>query len=130
MNIIENLEKVHVAVVRDKVVPNEAGQKGELGKAIGKLAVKAIMGGLKSDDWKTYMSLFADNAEQLKLLTEETQGEDSYLPEARAYIVSNAVCAAGTNTFTAARVDTQLINIVNNNPDNPPLAKPLIIPPL
>lgn len=130
MNIIENLELVHFAVVRDKVVPNAQGKKGELGGAIGKLAVAAITGGIKSDEWKTYMSLFADNAAQLTLLTVPKDGEESYLPQARAYIVSNAVCAASTDTFTVARVDTQLANALADNDPDGTVVKPLPIPPI
>ena len=124
MNILENLDKVHLAVVKDKVVPNAQGLKGTLGAKIGKLAVDAIMGGIKDPAWAKYMSLFADNADQLKLLTQPVEGEDSYLPEARAYIVSNAVCAAGTNTFTRARVSDQLATAVANNNDDGSVTKP------
>ena len=110
--ILENLGKMHIAVVTDKET-----KQGELGAALGELAVRAIMGGLGSDDWRKYMSLFADNAAQLQLLSEATPGEDSYLPHTRAYIVSNAVCAAGTDGATPANVDTQLAFAANNDPD-------------
>src|SRR5215212_1380017 len=88
-NILENIGKIHIAVVKDK----ETGD-GELGQTLGEFAVAAIMGGIKSEAWKTYMSIYADNADQLKLLTEVGNPEDDYLSQTRAYIVSNAVCAA------------------------------------
>lgn len=111
-SIVENLGKIHIAVVTDKET-----KAGELGAAIGELAVRAIMGGLGSAAWRNYMSIFADNAAQLQLLSESTAGEDSYLPHTRAYIVSNAVCAAGTDGNTPANVDTQIGAAVPNAPD-------------
>lgn len=119
MTIMKNLEKVHAAVVVDK-----AKAEGQLGESIGILAVEAIMKGIKSDEWKTYMSLFADNAEQLDRLTVETPGEGTYLRQARAYIVSNAVCAAGTNTFTGARVDERIDDGVNSEDPDGTVSKP------
>jgi hypothetical protein len=116
MSIFKNLEKVHAAVVVDKVT----GQ-GNLGKAIGVLAVKAITKGLGSAEWKTYMAIFADNAAQLNLLTvEDTVNDLDYAPEARAYIVSNAVCAAATNTFTGNRVSPDFGGDLSETPDDEP----------
>lgn len=107
MSIRKNLERVHAAVVIDKVSPAPGGQPGDLGKAIGELAVKAITKGLGSTEWKAYMALFADNEEQLTFLTVENPATDpQYAPQSRAYIVANAVCAADTNTFVANRVNT------------------------
>ena len=100
MGIMKNLEKMHVAVVVDKFngSPNGIGQK------LSKAAIDAIMSGFGSPKWREYMSLFADNPEQLKRLT-EVQGTDlSYYPEARAYIVANAVCGAGTTGQTGQAV--------------------------
>lgn len=112
-SILENLSKVHVAVVVDKET-----KQGEFGAALSQLAVKAIMAGVGSPDWEKYMSVFADNAAQLQLLSHPTEGEPSYLPHTRAYIVSNAVCAPGTESPTAMGVDPQVANAVSNNVDN------------
>jgi hypothetical protein len=99
--IFKNLEKAHVAVVIDTF------KGGNLGWRIGQLAIKAVNGGIKSEDWKKYMSLFADNEEQLNLLTtEELPADKPYLEQSRAYMVSNAVCDAATTTETGFRVDT------------------------
>jgi len=125
MSILNNLDKVHAAVVVDKM---KGVPKGALGEKIGVLAVDAITNGIKSAEWKSYMSLFADNAEQLNLLTVETPGEDGWLPQARAYIVSNAVCAAGTNTYTGARVDGRIGNGLDETPDGTVALRPFPIP--
>lgn len=104
-SIMDNLRKAHAAVAIDNAVGS-----GKLGTDIGKLAVEAITGGITSNAWKTYMSLFADNAEQFARLTVDPPpaGEKDYLPQLRAYIVSNAVCAADTGTFVADRVDDKI----------------------
>ncbi|MDX6385566.1 MAG: hypothetical protein QOK48_3139 [Blastocatellia bacterium] len=100
--ILSNLNKVHVAVVLDKFKHGE--DKAEFAKDLAAAAIDAIMGGVHSDAWKLYMSLFADNEAQLALLTEPKDQEPSYLPTARAYIVANAVCGAGTTGQTAETV--------------------------
>jgi hypothetical protein len=124
MSIFKNLEKVHAAVV----VNNVKG-KGQLGAQIGALAVKAIMGGIKSPDWNAYMSLFADNADQLKLLTVETVGEEDWLAQQRAYIVSNAVCAGETGTFTSSRVRTDFGAALSETLDAATIKlRPIVIP--
>lgn len=111
--IFANVGKIHVAVVKDKETKN-----GELAEALSRLAVEAIMGGLGSEAWVMYMSIFANNTAQLKVLTEPQEGEHYYLPKSRAYIVSNAVCAAGTNTATTNGVERESIPVVNNTPDD------------
>lgn len=104
-SIMDNLRKAHAAVAVDNAVGS-----GKLGTDIGRLAVEAITGGIKSAAWKTYMSLFADNPAQLERLTLDPPpaSEKDYLPQLRAYIVSNAVCAADTGTFVADRVDDRI----------------------
>lgn len=121
-NIFENVGKIHIAVVQDKET-----RKGELAQALSALAVDAIMGGLGSEAWVRYMSIFADNEAQLRLLTEATEDEDSYLSRSRAYIVSNAVCAAGTNTATTNGVDRDLAFAVDDNDPDDTVNKPAAI---
>jgi hypothetical protein len=121
-NIFENVGQIHIAVVKDKET-----KQGVLAQTLSTLAVKAIMGGLGSAAWKEYMSIFADNDAQLKLLTETTEDEDEYLPKSRAYIVSNAVCAAGTNTATTNGVDRAIGDQVANNEPDGTVNKPAAI---
>ena len=100
MGIMKNLDKVHVAVVIDTF------NGGNLGQQLSAAAMSAIMKGLGSPEWKKYMSLFADNAEQLTRLTVEDEDEPVEYRWARAYIVSNAVCGAGTTGQTKQNVPT------------------------
>lgn len=96
MKITQRLVKVQLAVLYDKV---HGG--GEFGDRVGKAAEDAMVGGMGSDAWKRYMSLFADSSDQLKrLTTTELDGEDPYLSRIRAYIVANGVCAPGTDAKT------------------------------
>jgi hypothetical protein len=103
-DIIKRVGEIHVAVVKDKET-----RDGELADALSKLAVAAIMEGFGKPAWRKYMSVFADNPEQLTLLTEPAGNpEPDYLPKVRAYIVANAVCAAGTNTATTNGLTPQM----------------------
>ena len=95
--ILKNLQNIHAAVVIDTI------NGGVLGARIGALAIKAITSGMTdangmpTADWKTYMSLFADNVTQLnRLTTTATDGGRSYLPQFRAYIAGNGVCGAAS----------------------------------
>lgn len=112
--IMDNLRKAHAAVAVDNAVGS-----GKLGTDIGQLAVEAITGGIQSEAWKAYMSLFADNPAQLERLTSDPPpaAEQDYLPQLRAYIVSNAVCAADTGTFVADRVDDRINGAVSDAVD-------------
>ena len=113
-SIFENAGKIHIAVVKDKEI-----KQGDLALALSKLAVQAITRGPGSDDWRQYMTLFADNQEQLALLTTPQEGEEFYVTKARAYLVSNAVCAAGTNTATTNGVEGEHFGgVTNNAPDD------------
>lgn len=118
-SIFENAGKIHVAVVKDKET-----RQGDLALALSRLAVEAIMKGPGSRQWKDYMSIFADNAAQLKLLTEPQEGEEFYVTKARAYIVSNAVCAAGTNTAITNGVERANFSSVDDNTPDGTVSKP------
>jgi hypothetical protein len=77
----------------------------------------ALFGGIKSDAWKSYMAVFADNPDQLTRLTEEVDGEEPYLKQMRAYVVTSAVCDPGTNLNIAGKVDFKIDG--TNSPMNP-----------
>lgn len=119
MTILENLEKVRIAIKNDNEkgdpTANPPKPPGALGKELSNAAVAAITNGIKSTEWKNYMSLFADNAKQLERLTVPKDNDPSYLPLMRAYMVSNAVCDVGTNTHTGKNLDVR----IDNNPTLP-----------
>lgn len=92
-SIKQNIKKVETAMA-------DPAKKPSLGLVLKNAAVDAIMKGIGSDEWITYMSMFADNQEQLDRLTVVKNTDKPWLKEARAYIVSNSVCAPSTNTQT------------------------------
>ena len=99
MSILENLKRTQVAVTIDNF---KKATDPSLGTRIGRAAVAAIMNGIGSDEWKRYMALFCDTREQLQRLTvEDTDNEEDYMPQMRAYMVANAVCFSETFTQTA-----------------------------
>jgi hypothetical protein len=109
MSILQNLKQVHAAVVLDNTRAGLGVEgAGKLGRAIGAKAVLAIFGGINSDAWRDYMALFANNETELERLRVRKDGEPNWLPQFRAYIVSNAVCEASTNTYTNSRVNEDI----------------------
>ena len=126
MTILRNLQTVHAAVVLDTF----RGAPNQLGDRIMKLAVAAMEGGIGSEAWKTYMSLFADNAAQLATLRGTDGNTHDYQKQFRAYIVANACCDASTGTETSNRVDDRVDELIASDaPDNPPtIVKPINIP--
>ena len=81
----------------------------QLGFRLKRAAIEAMMAGIGSKAWTSYMSLFADNTEQLNRLTVRGENEELWLLESRAYMVANSICGADSTTQTSLRVDA-LIN--------------------
>src|SRR4051812_17564473 len=113
MKILEKLQKLHFVVAADNVNGNPNANPpeppGTLGKRVSNAAVAALTNGIHSNEWKQYMSLFADNTAQLERLTVPNPNTDpAYLPLMRAYIVSNAICDIGTPAHTANRIDERI----------------------
>ena len=72
-------------------------------------AVAAILAGVRSEEWKTYMQLFAENEDQLARLTAtDASKDDPYMQRNLAYVVANAVCGAATTTETGSNVDESI----------------------
>ena len=123
MTIFKNLQRVAVAVAMDDLA---GGNFGEMVKNAG---IAAVMGGMNSAEWRAYMSLFADNAQQLtRLTTADPQTDPNYLPQTRAYIVTNSIC--GTLTGTRTHLNVKQEEIDDTLPDEPDgsVTKPFPIP--
>lgn len=120
--IEDNLKKVHAAVIAQRLIDGQSA----FGRALNEAAVKAIIGGINSPAWKSYMAIFADNQEQLDRLTIEKPEEEGpghpreYLPQLRAYMVSNAVCDVSTNGHTNNRVGPKIDGMADTN--DPPVS--------
>lgn len=89
-----------------------------LGSKLKEAAIEAIMAGIGSTEWKSYMSLFADNADQLTRLTVRAKDEDLLVLESRAYMVANSVCGADSTTQTSLRVAALIDDNLNANSDD------------
>ena len=129
MKIFEKLTRLSDIVKKD----NEQGFAPEppqaLSRRISDAAVAAVTNGIKSEEWRQYMSLFADNAQQLERLTVPQEGEPEYFRLMRAYIVSNAVCDAGTNAHTANKIDGRIDQGLSETTDSTVAAiRPFVIP--
>ncbi|HKU75580.1 MAG TPA: hypothetical protein VJR02_16840 [Pyrinomonadaceae bacterium] len=124
MKIYASLHKVHTAVVLDTF----RGAPLQLGDKIMKLAIAALEGGINSDAWTNFMSLFADNEVQLSRLRGKDGNNSDYLKQFRAYIVSNAMCDASTDTKTGARVDERIDELIQDDKPDGKITKPINIP--
>ena len=117
---------------------NNAAIRVQLGMRLKQAAIEALTGGIGSEKWNEYMSLFASNQQQLNRLTVRAEDEDWSVTESRAYIVANAICGADSTTQTSLRVqgviDADLDAGAANNivdPDQPvegAIVRPFKIP--
>ena len=92
--------------------------RDQLGFELKQAAIDAMMGGIGSPEWKSYMSLFADNADQLTRLTVRADDDQLWLLESRAYMVANAICGADSTTQTRLRVDELIDTDLGIDPDD------------
>lgn len=122
MKIFQNLQRVAAAVAVDEL----AG--GTFGERVKNAGIRAVMGGIGSEEWRAYMSLFADNADQLRLLTTEDSATDpSYLAQSRAYIVTNSICGTITGTRTHLNVERSIDDGLSDTDDGS-VTKPFPVP--
>jgi hypothetical protein len=82
---------------------------------VQELALAAINAGPGSDEWQTYMKLFAENEQQLNRLMAKdgTQGQPN-MDRARAYLIADGPC--GTDTVTNFGNNTTVILDKDLNP--------------
>ena len=107
MSIIDNLKKAQKAIDNDTV--NGTGL--ELGEQVREAAVEAITNGRDSDEWKKYMALFCDNANELAQLTVVRQTDESWMPLLRTYTPAGALCFPDTNTDLGKGIEAINLNI-------------------
>jgi len=111
--IFDLADEKRLRITKDK---SEAGQNVQL-------AVAAIIGGIKSPAWRSYMMQFIDQnvpgvpvepAQLERLLAQDGTLGDVVLDRRRAYLVANAVCGSETvftTTFTIETIDDTLPNV-------------------
>jgi hypothetical protein len=110
--IMDRLKKTMTAMDNPN---NTAG----LGFALKDAAIKAMMGGRASTEYESYMSLFADNKEQLARLTAPIKdGDPPWLAESRAYMIANAVCGGDSTSQTGVRVQPGIDDNISDVADS------------
>jgi len=100
--------------ILNKIEEEKADTTGHVADKLQDEAVEALLGGIGSDAWKTYMQNFADSPEQLARLTAEDPADpatnDPYVRKALAYLVSNAICGLETVTRLKSRLEDGLLD--------------------
>lgn len=111
--IIEMAHQKRAAISKDA---SAAGQNVQL-------AVAAIIGGIRSPAWRSYMMQFIEQntpgvpvepAQLERLLATDGTMGDVVLDRRRAYLIANAVCGSETKlttTFTIGTIDDTLPNV-------------------
>jgi hypothetical protein len=88
MSIQENILAVMDQVQKDPT--------GKVGEDLRTQAISAIYSGVGSGDWNAYMNNFAKTPQELARLMAQNADCDPYIRQARAYLVANGTCGAGT----------------------------------
>lgn len=124
MKIIKKVNSVKDAILAEQTAGGGSG-RGTKGYKLKVAAIKATLGGINSNDWKKYMSIFASNEDQLKRLTgRDANAADTWVKETSAYLVANGTCGGftpnGLPQFLKAEIDDGLPEATD------PAYKPLI----
>jgi hypothetical protein len=84
-----------------------------------KAATEAILSGHEnSEAWDSYMTIFADNPEQLQRLKLADAFQDvDYVRKSTAYLAGGSICTSETMAHLAARIDEKIDNDLNDAPD-------------
>lgn len=73
------------------------------------LAIAAIIGGIKSPAWRTYMEQFVDGGDSdqlMRLLATDGTDNDKTQREHRAYLLTNATCGETTKGLFDTNVES------------------------
>jgi hypothetical protein len=96
MTIKANIEEKILQLQKEKD-ETPPGQIGPLNKEVKELAIAAVLG--EKEDFIAYMKLYAKTPDDLaRLIPTDGTENDPVKREARAYLVSNAICAPATAT--------------------------------
>jgi len=126
--IKENVNKLTDAVVREMDKPGSTFLFD-----LRRVAAAAIREGAGSPEWEVVMRIFADNSEQLALLTAKDPlvppllGRE-YAVEISAYLAGGIICTSETTVHLPHRIEA----IIDKNLSaevEPGFAKPFPIPP-
>ena len=97
--------------INNKIAEEEADSTGRVADKLQDEAVEAILWGIGTPQWETYMKNFADTPAQLARLTgNDATKDDPYMRKAIVYLVSNAVCGGVTVTRLKQRLEDGLLD--------------------
>jgi hypothetical protein len=123
------VDRVHY--VRDAVAADYAAN-GTLGEELQTASFKAILGGIESEDWANYMSLFADSEEQLSRLrgTDALSTNEPWVKVQCAYLAGGGVCGGMTPSRLLEFVTSAIDFNINDTAPNPAVTgrRPFQIP--
>ena len=91
--------------IKEKI--EEMEKDGAVRLDVQQKAVAAILGGADSDEWVVYMSQFAEDDADLKILMPEDNGDPNNFQRnlARAYLVGNGNCGAASPGIIGGGLD-------------------------
>jgi hypothetical protein len=104
--------KQNVNELRDAILREKDKKGSTFISDVRNAAVKATRGGVSSLEWKTFMTIFADNPEQLERLTVK-DGDPSlvgreYILDSAAYMVGGSICTSETVAHLPHRIDDRI----------------------
>lgn len=106
MKILDRVKAISDVFIEDA---KPTGTGGTLAFPVKDAAIEAALGGIKSDEWRNYMSILASNEDQLKRLTgNDALANESYVRESSAYLVTNSTCGGHTPQRLPEFVDVRI----------------------
>ena len=118
---------------RDEILNGPDG--ASVAEANAQLAVDAIVAGINSTAWRTFMAQFVNNSRQLdRLVAIDDTADDKAMDRRRAYMLGNAVCGLPTGRGMAREVPTIDVGLEPDEPtdtlDGEPTPPRVVMPPL
>ena len=107
MKIVDKIDEIHNFVKTPAGALKGATMQNQCGLA--------ILNGIKSPEWKTYMCNFASNPDQLKRLIGEDAAfmQTTWGPHSLAYLAANSTCGTGTTVNTKANMPDLMIQALD-----------------
>jgi|ERR1041384_931250 hypothetical protein len=105
MKIVENMQRLSNQIIASK--PDDI----QLANHLQSLAIKAIREGIRSAEWKAYMTSFASNYDQLERLC----GNDAlfnrtiYGLDSLSYMAANSTCGPTTDCVTWRNMNIEMV---------------------
>ncbi len=123
MKIFDKIDAIHAFVS----TPAGAGKGAEMQLQ----ATDAVLNGIDSPQWNTYMKNFASNPAQLQRLIGQDQFRETTWGElVLAYVAANSCCGTGTTCDTGRNIATVLRDSLDDglSPTTQPVENLPIIP--